>query len=154
MNIYLDMDGTFVDLYGRESWLEEILSENISCFQEAVGKVKLNHLATVLNKLRMKGATINIISWTPKNVSKEYCNKVATTKRIWLKQHLPSVYFDNVLILDYGAEKQPITSGINILFDDEDKNREKWKGYSLSEENIINKLYELLDILKIYNRQD
>ena len=84
----------------------------------------MSALARVLNGLQKKGYIINIISWTSKNGTVEYNERVKVAKLKWLAKHLKSVKFNNVYIVPYGTPKHEISSG--ILFDDEKPNRDKW----------------------------
>ncbi len=136
--IYLDCDGTWIDLYGVDNWLNDLRNENVRPYQEAKPLVNLSLLARTLNSLQKKGYSINIISWTSKNSTEEYHNAVKEAKIKWLKKHIPSVKWNNIYIIKYGTPKS--TCGNGILFDDEQRNRDEWKGYSFSEKNLIRKL--------------
>ena len=35
MRIFFDMDGTFVNLYGIENWLEDLQEENVRPYRDA-----------------------------------------------------------------------------------------------------------------------
>lgn len=140
--INLDCDGTWIDLYGVEGWLEDLINENPRPYQEAKPLVNLSHLARVLNQLQKKGYELNIISWTSKNSSLAYHKVVCEAKKEWLKKHIPSVKWDNIYLLPYGTPKQSVSEG--ILFDDEEKNRQAWNGISYTEKNLIATLKTLL----------
>ena len=140
-SITLDMDGTFVNLYGVENWLEDLRAERVRPYVEARPLVNLSSLARVLNILHRKGWTINIVSWTSRGGSFEYNKAVAAAKREWLARHMPSVKFDNIYIIDYGTPKA--TYGNGILFDDEEHNRNEWPGPAYSEKNLIFNLMAL-----------
>ena len=140
-SITLDMDGTFVNLYGVENWLEDLRAERVRPYVEARPLVNLSSLARVLNILHRKGWTINIVSWTSRGGSLEYNKAVAAAKREWLARHMPSVKFDNIYIIDYGTPKN--TYGNGILFDDEEHNRNEWPGPAYSEKNLIFNLMAL-----------
>ena len=140
-SITLDMDGTFVNLYGVENWLEDLRKERVRPYVEARPLVNLSSLARVLNILHRKGWTINIVSWTSRGGSLEYNRAVAAAKREWLARHMPSVKFDNIYIIDYGTPKS--TYGTGILFDDEERNRNEWPGPAYSEKNLIFNLMAL-----------
>ena len=140
-SITLDMDGTFVNLYGVENWLEDLRAERVRPYVEARPLVNLSSLARVLNILHRKGWTINIVSWTSRGGSLEYNKAVAAAKREWLARHMPSVKFDNIYIIDYGTPKAVYGSG--ILFDDEEHNRNEWPGPAYSEKNLIFNLMAL-----------
>lgn len=140
-SITLDMDGTFVDLYGVENWLADLRAERVRPYVEARPLVNLSSLARVLNILHRKEWTINIVSWTSRGGSLEYNKAVAAAKREWLARHMPSVKFDNIYIIDYGMPKS--TYGNGILFDDEERNRNEWPGPAYSEKNLIFNLMAL-----------
>ena len=142
--INLDMDGTFVHLYGVDKWLDKLVNEDISPYRDAKPLVNLSSLARLLNKRQKDGYKINIISWTSKTGTPEYNNAVATEKMRWLAKRMPSVKFDKINIVDYGTPKY--TLGNNILFDDEEKNRAEWVahgGIAYSEKELIETLKKL-----------
>ena len=139
--IYFDMDGTIANLYGVDNWLAYLKEENTYPYKVADTLFCFNTFAKLLNKLQKQGFTINIISWTAKNGTKEYNERIAEVKKAWLKKHLRSVHFDNIFIVNYGTPKYQLGNG--ILFDDEEQNRKAWTGLALDEKNILNKLKEL-----------
>ena len=96
--INLDMDGTFVDLYGVNNWLENLINKSTRPYEIAKPLVNLSALARVLNRKQREGYQINVISWTAKNSTQEYNKRVEEAKRTWLAKHLPSVKFDNISI--------------------------------------------------------
>lgn len=141
MNIWLDMDGTFVNLYGVENWLPMLEAEDTTPYEVAKPLVAMNLFARRLNALKRKGYTVNIVSWTSKCGSSDYNARVAIAKRAWLAQHLPSVKFNAIDIIDYGTPKQAGRDG--ILFDDEEKNRSNWNGKAYDADNILEVLKTL-----------
>lgn len=141
MNIYFDMDGTIANLYGVNGWLNDIINESVRPYVEAKPLVNMNVLARVLNRLTKSGCTVNIISWTAKNGTVEYNNAVAEAKRNWLKKHLASVQFASVNIIPYGTPKS--SCGYGVLFDDEEPNRNEWKGVAYDEKNILEVLKKI-----------
>lgn len=142
MQINFDMDGTLVDLYGVENWLSMLIAEDTTPYEIAKPMLNFSHLARLLNKLIANGCEINVISWTAKNGSPEYNERVATTKREYLAKHLPSVNFTNIFVIEYGTPKE--NYGTDILFDDEKKNRDNWNGIAFDEKEIISILKSLL----------
>lgn len=134
-NIYFDMDGTIANLYGVEGWLDDIRAERVRPYAEAKPLINMNSLARVLNRLVRNGYSVSVISWTAKNGSAEYNERVAEVKRAWLAKHLASVRFENVFIVPYGTPKQNF--GFGVLFDDEKPNRDNWNGKAFDEKNII-----------------
>lgn len=141
MNIWLDMDGTFVNLYGVNDWLSMLIAEDVTPYEVAKPLVAMNVFARRLNTLKRKGYTINIISWTSKNGSADYNARVATAKRAWLARHLPSVEFNCIDIVAYGTPKGEGRDG--ILFDDEEPNRTNWNGTAYDVANILEVLKTL-----------
>ena len=136
--IYFDMDGTIANLYGVENWLENLRAENPAPYEKALPLLKLNQLAKILNNLQKKGWSIGIVSWLSKNSSENYDLEVTKAKNKWLKSHLKSVKFDEIKIVPYGTPKEKIVNfPKGILFDDELKNRENWKGQAFDEKNIL-----------------
>lgn len=138
MKICFDMDGTIADLYGVENWLEYLLEENVKPYKIAKPLVNMNILARRLNNLQRKGYEIGIISWTSKSGSDEYNAEVEVAKRAWLHKHLASVKFDFIAVVPYGYNKAVFADGEqDVLFDDEDKNREDWHGVAYDVDNIL-----------------
>jgi hypothetical protein len=136
--IYFDMDGTIADFYGIDGWLEYLKNEDTTPYAQAKGLVNLNTLARVLNRLQKKGYRIAVISWLSKTGTPEYNKAVTATKEKWLKKHLTSVAFDEINIVKYGTPKQNfIKSKNDILFDDEEQNRNNWTGIAYDVHNII-----------------
>lgn len=135
MVIWFDMDGTFVDLYGVENWLDMLVAHNEKPYEIAKPLFRMNTFARELNKLKKMGYEIGVISWLAKNSNLEYDNRVKTAKENWLKNHLKSVRFDYVEIVPYGTPKNEGRNG--ILFDDEKPNRENWNGTAYNVENIM-----------------
>lgn len=122
--INFDMDGTFVDLYGVDGWLDDLINSRTRPYEIAKPMINMSAFARRLNYLQKIGYIINVISWTAKNGSTDFNERVKTAKLNWLAKHLKSVKFNNVYIVPYGTPKHEISSG--ILFDDEKPNRDKW----------------------------
>ena len=140
--IWLDCDGTWVDLYGVPNWLRFLENEDTTPFDVAKPLVNLSWLARTINELQDKGYFIGIISWLPKNSSKEYEHNVKISKLRYIRKHLPSVTFDKIFIVPYGTPKH--TLGEGILFDDEELNRSQWGEMAFDETNLIQALRNFL----------
>ena len=142
--IFFDMDGTIADLYSVNGWLDSILARDAKPYKEAKVMHNMQALARVLNRLQKEGNKVAIISWLAKNSTEEYDKKVAQTKKEWLAKHLASVRFDEVHIVKYGTAKQTFIHSTNdILFDDEEQNRNNWTGEAHNVHNIIEVLKSL-----------
>ena len=139
--IFFDMDGTIADLYGVDNWLDYLIASDALPYAIAKPLLRLNSLARVLNRLQREGYRIGIISWLSKSGTEEYNNAVTETKKNWLKKHLASVHFDEINIVKYGTPKQMFARTENdILFDDEEKNRNNWTGKAFD----VNAILEIL----------
>ena len=141
MKINFDMDGIIADLYGVSNWLEDLLHENVRPYVEARPLVNLQALARVLNRLIQAGYEVNIISWTSRSGSEEYNEAVRQAKIKWLRQHLASVQFSEIIIIPYGTPKELFSDG--ILFDDEEHNRTAWGEGAYTEKEIFEILKNL-----------
>ena len=139
--ICFDMDGTIADLYSVNGWLDYLIAEDVTPYAQAKVMLNMSALARQLNRLQRKGYTIKIISWLSKNGSDDYNARVTETKKAWLKKHLTSVHFDDIIIVKYGTPKQ--TLGKGILFDDEIDNRQAWDGIAYDVNNILEILKNL-----------
>ena len=135
---FFDMDGTFVDLYGVDNWLDDLINENTRPYDEAKPLVNFARLAKAINKARRNGNKVCIVSWLAKNATEEYNTRVTTAKRNYLKKHFPSVTFDEIIIVPYGTPKQNYcTNRTDVLFDDDKPNRDNWTGVAYEPSKIF-----------------
>ena len=148
MTIWFDMDGTISDLYAVENWLSMLRAENPKPYAQARPLGDMRTLARKLNKLHRAGYTIGVISWGSKTSSKAYLEAVREAKEKWLDRHLHSVKWDAIHIVEYGTPKETFKLGAeDILFDDEEKNRNEWKGIAFDEKDLIKNLRAILSAL-------
>ena len=140
--IWFDMDGTIANLYAVENWLNDLRSESVRPYAEALPMLNFSLFARLLNRLQAEGWKIGIISWTAKSGSEAYNMAVEIAKRAWLAKHLPSVEWDEIKVVRYGTDKKTATGG-GILFDDEQQNRDNWVGEAYDVHHIL----EVLGIL-------
>lgn len=144
ITINFDMDGTIADLYGVENWLEYLIAEDTFPYANAEPLLRLSALARKLNTLQRNGYQLAIISWLSKSGTEEYNERVTEVKLAWLAKHLPSVKWDRVTIVPYGTPKQNFCHNpLDILFDDEERNRTNWTGRAYGVENILEILREI-----------
>lgn len=135
--IYFDMDGTLANLYGIENWLPKLLASDPTPYAEAEPLLDMGALTEELARLQSKGHKIGIVSWLCKGANKEYDKAVRLAKREWLAENI-GIEFDEMHIVKYGTPKHYIIKDKNgILFDDETKNRNTWKGTAYDEKNIL-----------------
>ena len=143
MTIWFDMDGTIADLYGVENWLPMLRASDPAPYMLAKPLVRLSALARVLNRLQAEGYEIGVISWLSKTGTPRYNAEVTAAKYAWLAKHLPSVDFDEIHIVPYGTPKQLFAKHNDILFDDEERNRNDWTGTAFDVNNIMGVLKNL-----------
>lgn len=141
--IWFDMDGTIANLYAVENWLESLQNEDARPYLNAATMLNFSWLARMIHKLQAQGWRVGIISWTSKNGSEAYNMTVEVIKRLWLMIHLPSVEWDDIMIVRYGTNKFE-TCGGGILFDDEENNRNDWQDEAYEPEQIMTVLKALL----------
>lgn len=137
MKIWFDMDGTIADLYGVDGWLDMLIAEDATPYAVAKPLVNLNVLAKLMHKAQRNGYEICIVTALSKNSTPEYDEKVKTAKERWLKKHLTSVEFDEIRFVPYAFTKNDVNSGNDILFDDEERHLNAWKGLAINAHEII-----------------
>ena len=136
--IYFDMDGTLAATYNVPNWLPMLRAYDPTPFTNAEPMLRMASLARVLNRLQREGYTIGIVSWLSKEPTPAYDMAVTQAKLEWLSIHLPSVQFDEIHIVSHGIPKWSVVEHMDgILFDDEEKNRQEWKGTAYGVDNII-----------------
>lgn len=144
MKICFDMDGTIANLYGVDNWLAYLMAEDTKPYAVAKPMVNMSALARRLNRLQREGCEIGVISWTSKGGSAQYNAEVAEVKRAWLRKHLASVKFDFIAIVPYGYDKGLFADSANdVLFDDEARNRENWRGVAHDVNDILGVLRKI-----------
>lgn len=147
MNVTLwwDMDGTLADLYGVPDWERRIRSADPSPYAEAKVMHNMSLLARYMNKVQEAGYRIGVISWLCMDSSKEYDESVTATKLRWLDEHLHSVQFDEINIVEYGTPKQDfMVTDEDILFDDNWNVRHDWEGQAYEPSDILSVLKALV----------
>lgn len=142
MKIWFDLDGCVVGLYDVTDWLLMLRASDPTPYVIAKPLVNLSRLARYLNRLQKMGHEIGVITWLSKNSTPEYDAMVSGAKMFWLGRHLPSVKWDKIKIVPYGTNKWH-ECGEGILFDDEEQNRDSWRGNSYEPERIFEILAEL-----------
>lgn len=142
--IYFDMDGTIANLYAVEGWLPKLRAYDPSPYMDAKPMLHLSTLARLLHKLQANGYHIGIVSWLSKDPNPAYGEAVSEAKREWLAKHLPSVSWDEIVIVPYGTPKASVVQfPMGVLFDDEKPNREAWQGEAFDVAQILADLRSL-----------
>lgn len=144
ITINFDLDGTLCNLYGVENWLEMLIAEDTTPYAIAEPLLHLSSLARKLNALQRNGYELAVISWLSKSGGDEYNAAVTEIKREWLAKHMPSVNWNRITIVPYGTPKQNFCNNpLDILFDDEAKNRDNWTGRAYDVDHIMEVLREI-----------
>lgn len=147
--IYFDMDGTLVDFYNVKNWLIYLTNKNTYPYENALPLIPdIKSFETIILLLKARGYKIGIISWCSKGADIEYNRQIRRVKKDWLKKYFSSIKFDTIHIIKYGTNKNKFNIGNDILFDDEQKNRDKWDGNAYSEKEIFTILNQLLEAEK------
>lgn len=137
MKIWLDMDGTIANLYAVKDWLPMLRAYDPTPYASAKPLVNMSLLARLLNSRQREGFKICIISALSKESTSEYDIAVKQAKTQWLKQHLPSVNFDEIKFVPYTYEKNQVNEGEDVLFDDEQRHLTAWTGIAFHANNLI-----------------
>lgn len=143
MKIWFDMDGTIVDFYGVEGWLEYLNNYDETPYTIAKPLVNLSLLARLMNRLQANGYEICVVTALSKVPTPEFDEKVIAAKKKWLKTHLKSVNFDEIRYVPYTFTKNDVNTGNDILFDDENRHLEKWTGQAILAADMLNTLKAL-----------
>ena len=143
--IWWDMDGTIADLYAVEEWLPKLRAEDPTPYAEAAVLWNMSQLARLMNRVQQLGYKLGIISWTAKGGSESYNEAVKQAKLEWLGKHLASVKWDSICVVSYGTPKSLVMqTEEDILFDDEEPNRDAWLGEAYEPEMMVKVLKALL----------
>ena len=143
--IWWDMDGTIANLYAVENWLPMLRDYNPTPYAEAKVMHNMSILARYMNRAQKMGYRIGVISWLSKTSTAEYDTEVTTAKIEWLHKHLNSVQFDAINIVSYGTPKENfMETDDDILFDDEQRNRDNWRGNAYEPDKILEILKALV----------
>ena len=144
ITINFDMDGTIADLYGVENWLEYLLNEDAFPYANAKPLLRLCDLARRLNTLQRQGYNIAVITWLGKDATDHYNELVTNAKLEWLNRHLPTVKWNRITVVPYGTPKENFCNNpLDVLFDDEEHNRNNWTGRAYDVQNILEILKEI-----------
>lgn len=108
IKIFFDMDGTIANLYQKRGWLESIMDEQEGLFQNLepmFTRADWVSFEASLSRIFNGQYELGIITWTPMNVTSEYCQIVEQEKRNWVLENLPKC-FTEFHALPFGVPKQ------------------------------------------------
>ena len=144
MTIWFDMDGTIADLYSVDGWLEMLQNYDTTPYDVAPVMLNMSLLARYLHKVQAEGYKIGIVSWLSRTGTEVYNLEIMVSKMSWLHEHLPSVKWDTIHIIEHGTPKASVMEcEDDILFDDEEGNRTNWPGMAFEPSEIIRVLKEI-----------
>lgn len=125
--IYFDMDGTIANFYGVSGWLDALCVESVMPYVAAEPLVNPSNFITLIERLKNKGYTIGVISWSAMNGSKEYNKRVRTAKLAWIKNYFGNI-FDEFHVVKYGTPKHQVANiKDSIIVDDDSRVRNSWR---------------------------
>ena len=145
--LVFDMDGTLVDLYGVENWLEQLRSFNPRPYVVAKPLYDMEVLKSLLEVLKANGWKIVITSWLSKETTPLYDEMVRVSKKYWLDSY--SFPYDELHFVKYGTTKANCTrklGGYQIIVDDNEKVRNGWHLGNTINANE-NNLVSLIDLI-------
>lgn len=146
--LVFDMDGTLVNFYAVDGWLENLVNEDPYPYEVAEPLYNMEELTTLLNLLKTIGWQIVVTTWLGKNSSEAFKEKTRKAKLDWLKKY--GFPYDEIHLVQYGTTKANCTrkhGGYQILVDDNAKVRKGWKLGDTIDANY-NILPELMKLLK------
>lgn len=144
--IWFDMDGTLANLYGVENWLATLWEENTAPYIKAEVIGNISQMIPLMIQVQKLGYKLGIISWTRKDSPTSFYEAAKQAKLTWLKEHFASVSWDRICIERYGTPKNLVMqTEDDILFDDEERNRNAWLGEAYEPDMIIKILKELIN---------
>jgi 5'(3')-deoxyribonucleotidase len=117
--IYFDLDGTVYDLYAVEDWDYKLRHSDTSVFTDGKTMTDMVELGK-----RLVDREVAVITWLPKESTKEYRDACTQVKVDWVHVNMP--YVKEIHVLEYGTPKHSIGSIEDILVDDNAKVLEDW----------------------------
>lgn len=155
IKVWLDMDGTLFNLYGKDNWLDLLENEVPGAF---VGDGMKDSLMPALNletihdeiyNLIDLGVSFGIISWTPFAASPIYEEICRREKIDWLHNNFPMI--TDIAIIPYGIEKQKaITKRAQVMYliDDNSEVCKTWETAKQRKAILVDDDFSALDALR------
>lgn len=151
IKVFLDMDGTLYNLYGKENWLEKLENEVPGVFADSenlMPGLDLKILHDIIYRLMDKGVSFGVISWTPFAASPIYEETCRKEKIKWLAKNFPMI--TDIAIVPYGIEKQKtITKRAQkmYLIDDNKEVCKTWETAKQREAICVDDDFDVCDAL-------
>lgn len=126
--VALDMDGTLVDLYRVNGWLEALQAHDARPYYDADTLHDMDYLNALIELYTDAGGHVCVVSWCAKgNTSSAYYTATQAAKMLWLREFLPAI--NDVRIVEYGTPKALVVKDVRntVLFDDEKQNRDAFR---------------------------
>ena len=142
--IFFDLDGTIVNLYGVDNWLEKLRNFDASPYRDASPLIDIKELEDVLTIIQSMGIRVSILSALAKVSNDTYDEQVIKAKKEWINTHFTNFQFDNIIIIPYDSPKELYGNDGDIIFDDSTSVRDNWCGVSYDVNNIIDDLKEIM----------
>lgn len=124
--LYFDLDGTLASLYDVPNWKTQLENENVAPYRDAAPMCNMQQLAQLIDRFKMLGVVVGVVSWGSMGGSKEYTREVKKVKREWCERH--GLMFNEFHVVKYGTPKHRITKVKQdaILVDDNSSVRQAW----------------------------
>ena len=127
INITFDLDGTLFDLYGKTDWLYKLENHISGAFEGSMlPEIDKAELMSIVEKLSELGVIFSVVTWLPRNATKEYEWVCKEEKLEWCRENLPFV--KSVKCVPYGTPKHAVanSAGRMYLIDDNSQICEDW----------------------------
>lgn len=146
--IVFDLDGTIVDFYGVNGWLNDLENENTRPYDIAKPLYNMEVFNAIIDILKLQGWRIVVTTWLSKGATKAFEDRTRASKLAWLERY--GVQYDEIHLVRYGTTKANATrrlGGYQILVDDNAKIRQGWHlGSTIdANKNILDELLKVLE---------
>lgn len=128
--ICFDLDGSLVDLYGYEGWLDCLHNNDPSPYRYALPLWNMRRLASILQDFQREGIEICIITWLAKESDRNFSAITRKAKRDWLNSY--GIPYDHFHGRAYGATKADsvrkylASNETALIIDDNPQVRKGW----------------------------
>lgn len=110
--LYFDMDGTICDLYAVPDWLSLLKARAVEPYYRAKPMISPSNMLKLSYSYEL-----HVITWTAKNATTSYHNRIADAKKNWLIAHYGDI-FKSINIIPHGTSKADYCRD-GLLIDDD-----------------------------------